>query len=544
MWNRRFEDLASRVGGLGVVLAVVSLGLAPAGTDALAERAAGNRFGPPGTLVEGAAEWVTFEDYRGAFGSGSEITVIEAHDDVRLDFRLQLDSDVTGGVLVRDRLYLVERTPRGDRLSVLQIDSKAASPVPFELHPAPRGALHLARMDDYLLVAEDGLGLRILQLPHPHAGGFHHDGHQEPKPVTVFPFDEPVVAVAASLRTVFLATTDEVAVVDTLAPSLPGLARRIPLDAPVTAMAANGPFLYLLGDDGLRILDLSADDGSVVAELHSEIRGRELFLAGRTLFLADGTEGLTSVADTSSVAAVITVQVGDVFFNPTGLINVNVGDTVVWQKAGTVFPHNVFSCDGIFAPCGGATATETFTSGAVTTAPFNLSHVFTVVGSNPYLCQQHAFTMTGDINVNAAATPPPGVADGRSLTQPMTANRLDAPGADLRLFYDPAACGADADDHNVIFGTRSQLPTVPGGIYGLTGARCNIGLTSPFDWIASPMPAAGDFLWWIVVADDGGGAEGSWSEDSTSGERTGPGVGGASNLCGNTTKDLTNTCPP
>ena len=66
---------------------------------------------------------------------------------------------------------------------------------------------------------------------------------------------------------------------------------------------------------------------------------------------------------------------------------------------------------------------------------------------------------------------------------------------------------------------------------------------TPFGYEPAPA-AADDFLWWLIVADDGTGKEGSWGEHSGGSDRRGPGNNGASNLCLNTDKDLTNACPP
>ena len=126
----------------------------------------------------------------------------------------------------------------------------------------------------------------------------------------------------------------------------------------------------------------------------------------------------------------------------------------------------------------------------------------------------------------------------------MTVAKLVPSGADLRLFYDAAACAPDADDHNILFSTGSLLPPTLLGTYALTGSSCNIGTASPFNWLGSPAPpGAGDFFWWLIVADDGGGTEGSWSENSAI-DRRGVGNNDSSNECSNTDKDLTNTCPP
>ncbi len=521
-------------------LVVTCLVLMPTAAADESLTGASDRFALPKQLVGGPAEWVTFDGYRGATGSGTSLAILDQRPSVSVRSRLELKTPVTHGLLVGNQLYLVERNDDGDRLSVLDLDEPGAGTMLMELNPAPRGALRLGRMADHLLVAEDGFGLRILQLSHHHDGG---SGHHGPVPVGLFALEERVTAVASSLGTIYLATESGLKIVDALIPALPNQAGQLPLDFGVRAIAANGPTLYLLGDGGLRIVDLEQGGKT---DVHPDVQGSSMYLAGRRLYVADVELGLAGVDDVSATMATVFITVGDIFFNPAGLVNVFVGDTVTWQKPGTVFPHNVFSCNPAQVACPGA-STELFISGGVTTSPFTFSHVFVLVGSNPYLCQAHVFSMQGNINVSAAATPPPGVPDGRGASTPMVVRQISPPGgANLRLDYDPGACAPDADDHNIIFGTRESLPAVPGGIYTPTGGRCDIGTVSPFDWFASPPApaAADDFLWWLIVADDGSGKEGSWSEHSGGSDRRGPGNNGASNLCLNTDKDLTNACPP
>ena len=69
--------------------------------------------------------------------------------------------------------------------------------------------------------------------------------------------------------------------------------------------------------------------------------------------------------------------------------------------------------------------------------------------------------------------------------------------------------------------------------------------TSPFAWNGSPsVPLGGDLLWWLIVADDGAGKEGSFGLDSAGNERNASGLNGTSNRCFNSDKDVSNTCPP
>jgi plastocyanin len=488
-----------------------------------------------------AADWVSLDMDLAAFGSDEHVTITTAPPDIRLESRVVLETPVVQGVLVRRRLYLVERFEESQRLSALSLDSSATTAVPLRLYPEPRGSLHIAQMDDYLLLAEDGYGLRILGLPgHRHHGSGHHETGTALAVVGFFPIPEKILAITASLRSIYVATERDLIVVDASVPALPGFVRRVPMHVRVDALAANGRMLYVLSNEGLRVLDVSGTPVTPTVALHPGVRGRSMFLSGRAIYVADGEAGLQEFRDQSALAMTFFVQVGDVFFNPAGVVNVNVGDTVEWQKLATAFTHNVFSCNPLQGGCSGASSTETFTSGTVTTAPFNFSHTFTLVGNNPYICQTHTLAMQGDITVSGGAVAPPGVSNGTDGSAPMTADRLDAAGTDLRLEYDTSCPGAS--DHNVLFGTSDQLPTLLGGTYGLSGGRCSIGTTSPFTWTATPSPASGDFIWWVIVADDGSGTEGSWGKDGGGGERDGSGVNGASGQCTNTDKDLTNTC--
>ena len=135
---------------------------------------------------------------------------------------------------------------------------------------------------------------------------------------------------------------------------------------------------------------------------------------------------------------------------------------------------------------------------------------------------------------------PPGVPDGSGATRPMTVAKLDPAGADLSIAYDTGCSGANG--HDIIHGTGVHLPVAPGGSYASAGGRCGIGTNSPCAWTATPSPLSGDFPWWLILAEDGSCTEGSWGKDSGGFERDGPGMNGASGQCGNTDKDLGNTC--
>jgi hypothetical protein len=67
---------------------------------------------------------------------------------------------------------------------------------------------------------------------------------------------------------------------------------------------------------------------------------------------------------------------------------------------------------------------------------------------------------------------------------------------------------------------------------------------SPKVWGGVPDPVADStrFLYFLVLAGDGGSVEGSWGLDVAGNERSGP-MGGASGQCSHTTKTIANSCP-
>jgi plastocyanin len=502
---------------------------------------AAERFRSEGPVLEGAADWVSVDRNRVVFGSKRRVSIAPTRPGLALASRLLLDRPAVDGVIAGDNLFVIERLEGPDRLRVLRIDSPTSEASTPRLDPAPRGRLHLALMDDYLLLVEDGYGLRILRISgHRHAGHDHHPPEEALTQVGFFPIGDEVSAVASSVRTIYIATANRLLVLDAKIPALPGFVRAVPLDHEVRSLDANGATVFLLGGDGLRTLDLSTADPAPPSTDHPEVQGQFLLVSGRSVLVASGDGGLQTYRDLSSIAETFFVQVGDVFFSPAGVLNVNVGDTVQWQKPATAFTHNVFSCTAAQSGCGGVAATESFVSGPVTTSPFIFAHTFNEPGSNPYICQSHFLTMVGDINVSSGPGPPPGVPDGTAGSAPMLVSKLDGAGVDLSIRYDTGC--PDAAGHDIIFGNQAGLPGSPGGIYGLTGGRCGIGTTSPFTWTASPATSPGQLLWWVIVADDGSFTEGSWGKDGRSAERDGAGLNGASGQCGNTDKNLENVC--
>lgn len=247
--------------------------------------------------------------------------------------------------------------------------------------------------------------------------------------------------------------------------------------------------------------------------------------------------GLFSVSFLGGVsrAAIHTVLVGDNFFSPAEL-TIAVGDTVRWTN-GAGF-HNVYSCTATQVGCDGTVANETFTNGAARNGPWFYSYTFAASGENPYICQAHATFMHGRITVRAPADPP-AVPDGAS-GDPVTVDRSGPSGEALTIAWDDASC--PAPNFNVLYGSGDSLPDSLAGPYVIEGQLCAVA--SPLVWEDSPvLPSPGDWIWWLVVATDGGLTEGPWGAN-TAGERPGPLPDGASGSCGVSTKSGAGSCAP
>ena len=135
---------------------------------------------------------------------------------------------------------------------------------------------------------------------------------------------------------------------------------------------------------------------------------------------------------------------------------------------------------------------------------------------------------------------PPAVPDGVQGSAVRVA-KLDPLGSMLEVTWDTSTCSG-ATAYHVVWGRGSQLPSTPGGAFSVGGSAC--GVAPAWTWTNSPDPSADPtrLLWFLVIADDGVSTEGSWGTDSRDAERAGPAPGGASGVCGMSTKSLENSC--
>jgi len=118
----------------------------------------------------------------------------------------------------------------------------------------------------------------------------------------------------------------------------------------------------------------------------------------------------------------------------------------------------------------------------------------------------------------AAASPPP-------IPEDMLAHQLTLDGSEISVAWNAQCAPAGA---KIVYGPLDQVSS-----YAISGAVCDI--SNPESWTSVPAES----LWFLLISDDGGGAESSWGR-SSAGERNGLTHSGT---CGSTAKDIGGSCP-
>ena len=78
------------------------------------------RFQKVGQLTRGRADWVTLDGNRIAFGSGRRVHLANGPASPALRSALELDAPVSQGVIVLDKLYVLQ----GSRLGLVNLDAQ------------------------------------------------------------------------------------------------------------------------------------------------------------------------------------------------------------------------------------------------------------------------------------------------------------------------------------------------------------------------------------------------------------------------------------
>jgi plastocyanin len=131
--------------------------------------------------------------------------------------------------------------------------------------------------------------------------------------------------------------------------------------------------------------------GRAAAPARRLLAGVLLGVVGAAMMAAPAGGG----AGSTGAAAEVPVQVDDNVFRPSA-VTITQGDTVVWTNVGNN-PHNVRFNDGSFDEPPAPSASN-----------WTVRRTFNSPGEYPYLCEQHANTMTGTVTVNESPGAPPG----------------------------------------------------------------------------------------------------------------------------------------
>jgi plastocyanin len=337
--------------------------------------------------------------------SGDSLSVLPTVSTSEPAHRLRLAEPIRDLALMDSRCFVISRS---GRLGFMDLNRKNRRPSrPLTVDPPLRGDAHLAAMDDYLVLSEDGQGIRILEANPPHAHGQLPTLQSPLEPESSIFMPHRFVALTTSNRTIYAATASgEIAVIDVRRPQEPGAVRWLSGYPGTTALAANGDLLYRLGPAGLEVLDLSHEPEVLIAR-DETIRGESITLAGRELHVATPGLGVSTYFNATATPQVIRVTVGNNFFSPQDVV-LQVGDFMRWSNLSGF--HNVFSCTEFGFGCALGPANELFTSGSAAPPPWRYSYRFSEPGFNPYKCVPHSPFMIGTVTVESPAPPPLPVA--------------------------------------------------------------------------------------------------------------------------------------
>ena len=245
-----------------------------------------------GQVLAGAAEWVTSNRNWLVFGAGSRVTVAAASPDLRVERVLTLEAPVTDGWIAGHDLYVVRQTETADELVVANLEQEELIFRATGFGAAALGSLRITQMGDYLVVAESGSGLHLLQLPRPrHPGMLHHAGHTAGlSPLGFLSLTEPIAAVTATFNTVYVATNELLIEINVAVPSVPVVTRRLSSPAGVRALSADGDTVRVLADDGLHTLDVSRFGEARTVAFDPDVQGHSLMSLGRSVYVGGGAD--------------------------------------------------------------------------------------------------------------------------------------------------------------------------------------------------------------------------------------------------------------
>ena len=340
-------------------------------------------------MVDLPVHWVAAGGGVLAYGSGQQVYFAPEENPYEAISSLSFDTAISEALILGRYAFLAQE---GLGLRILDLQDPS-NPIDLGLYPLSGASFRIANWGNLLFVG-DGRGIQVLESSQ---GMLSQRGF--------ISIAAPVVAMAADVGKLYVATEgDKVLLFDLSDPLSPVEAREFPVSLPVQSMAVNANRLFIAaGAAGLHVFDVSIPGSPEPLATHS-ISSESLYLAGRLVYLATGSDGLHLLQAGPITAATFNVSVNDNFFSPI-TTNVNTGDTVTWDWANAAGGHSTTSGPATCVPDG-------MWNSGIHTKPFSFSFTFNTAGTFPYFCIPHcSIGMTGSVTVtgpviNISVTPP------------------------------------------------------------------------------------------------------------------------------------------
>lgn len=363
----------------------------------IAASSATSALGPLQPLHTAPARWVAEGGGLLVYGSGERVHFALPDRPQETISALSLSAPVSGGAVVGRYAYLAQD---GLGLRVLDL-ALPSNPADLGLIPLQGAAFRVTQWSDYLVVSSEGsMSVLALGTRHSHiqdAAGGHCMAQVDPfalGEVCSLGLEGMPVALAAAGTRVFIATAaGQLQIVDLSDRSAPELLAIHDMASPITALT---PFL-----DGVAVGLAAVASGGARDEWTGGpaiVGARGLAAVGRTLFIAMDEGGLFTGREESAAAVTANVSVGNFFFSPS-TVNINQGDKVHWAWISGTHTTTSGTCPG-----GNCTPDGVWDSGTKSSGSFEFT--FNAAGNFPYFCEVHGSSMTGRVNVASVGPTP------------------------------------------------------------------------------------------------------------------------------------------
>ena len=205
--------------------------------------------------------------------------------------------------------------------------------------------------------------------------------------------------------------------------------------------------------------------------------------------------------------------------------------TVNWTTTGGAATYDVYRASG--SSCTGAVKINASPVSGTTYSDSGLTP------SSPYSYYVVATDACGATNGSCATQSTSAASTPLRVPYSVTPDKITTTtqGTNLTFTWDKTNC--PSTNYHIIYGLGANIATLATSSPTVAGSACSIGTSGTYTWSSAPSPAAGAFLWFLVVGDNGSTTEGSWGLTSGSAEEGGT---AASGQCSCAAKNTSGTC--